>query len=96
MPPVERFLEKVGSGSSSRARGSRGSSPARSPVHFESSGRKDLFDDNMQGFKVHIKQEEIKILVDCTEIAWNRSGKVCILSACLNEIILFFQAPIFH
>lgn len=57
VPPVERFLEKVGSGSS-RSRGSRGSSPARSPIQYESNVRKDLIDEHIQGFKVHIKHEK--------------------------------------
>nr|AMS24254.1 kinesin 14-V protein [Marsilea vestita] len=56
VPAVERFLEKVGSGSSTR-RGSRGSSPARSPMRYESNLLKDLIDEHVQGFKVHIKQE---------------------------------------
>ncbi|KAH7307185.1 hypothetical protein KP509_22G049000 [Ceratopteris richardii] len=58
VPLVERFLEKVGTGGSSRSRGSRGSSPARSPVQHDSNIRKDLFDDNIQGFKVYLKHEK--------------------------------------
>lgn len=58
VPAVERFLEKVGSSGSTRSRGSRGSSPARSPIQYESNVRKDLIDEHIQGFKVHIKHEK--------------------------------------
>lgn len=58
VPPVERFLEKGGSSGTSRTRGSRGSSPARSPIQHESNARKELIDEHIQGFKVHIKQEK--------------------------------------
>ncbi|KAG0628922.1 hypothetical protein M758_1G062800 [Ceratodon purpureus] len=55
VPPVERFLEKVGSGSSS-GRTSRtsslGSSPQRSPSH-RSNG-----DDHGHGFRVNLRQEK--------------------------------------
>ncbi|KAI5063542.1 hypothetical protein GOP47_0022089 [Adiantum capillus-veneris] len=58
VPPVERFLEKVGSSGSTRSRGSRGSSPARSPIQYESNVRKDVIDEHIKGFKVHIKHEK--------------------------------------
>uniref|UniRef100_A0A453R439 Kinesin-like protein KCA2 n=8 Tax=Aegilops tauschii subsp. strangulata TaxID=200361 RepID=A0A453R439_AEGTS len=56
--PIERFLEK--SNSTSRSRGSsRGSSPGRSPgYHHDHVSRVALIDENVQGFKVNIKQEK--------------------------------------
>ncbi|KAJ7559928.1 hypothetical protein O6H91_04G107000 [Diphasiastrum complanatum] len=58
VPPVERFLEKAGSGRSRSS--SRGSSPLRSPVsaQHEANMRKDFIDDNFLTFKVHLKQEK--------------------------------------
>ncbi|KAL6959447.1 Kinesin-like protein KIN-14B, variant 2 [Sarracenia purpurea var. burkii] len=53
--PVERFLEKANSGRSRSS--SRGSSPGRSPVHYDSS-RHPLVDEQIQGFKVNIKPEK--------------------------------------
>ncbi|KAF3663541.1 Kinesin-like protein KCA2 [Capsicum annuum] len=53
--PVERFLEKA---ISDRSRSSsRGSSPGRSPIHYESS-RNALVDEHIQGFKVNLKPEK--------------------------------------
>lgn len=54
--PVERFLEKANSGRSRSS--SRGSSPGRSPSRYVSSNRISLVDDQIQGFKVNIKQEK--------------------------------------
>ncbi|XP_077213519.1 kinesin-like protein KIN-14B isoform X2 [Tasmannia lanceolata] len=54
--PVERFLEKANTGRSRSS--SRGSSPGRSPVHYDSSGRHALVDEHFHGFKVNIKQEK--------------------------------------
>ncbi|GAB4848791.1 Kinesin-like protein KIN-14B [Ancistrocladus abbreviatus] len=56
VPPVERFLEKANSGRSRSS--SRGSSPGRSPVHHDSSTRISLIDEQIQGFKVNIRQEK--------------------------------------
>ncbi|PIN16985.1 Kinesin (KAR3 subfamily) [Handroanthus impetiginosus] len=53
--PVERFLEKPNSGRSRSS--SRGSSPGRSPVRYDSS-RNMLIDEQIQGFKVNIKPEK--------------------------------------
>ncbi|KAK9284193.1 hypothetical protein L1049_023362 [Liquidambar formosana] len=54
--PIERFLEKANSGRSRSS--SRGSSPGRSPVRYDSSVRNSLVDEQIQGFKVNIKQEK--------------------------------------
>lgn len=54
--PVERFLEKANTGHSRSS--SRGNSPGRSPIHYDSSMRKALVDEQIQGFKVNIKQEK--------------------------------------
>lgn len=56
VPPVERFLEKVNSGRSRSS--SRGSSPGRSPVRYDSGVRNALVEDQIQGFKVNIKPEK--------------------------------------
>ncbi|GFP90699.1 kinesin-like protein kca2 [Phtheirospermum japonicum] len=53
--PVERFLEKPNSGRSRSS--SRGSSPGRSPVRYDSS-RNMLIDEQIQGFRVNIKPEK--------------------------------------
>lgn len=52
--PVERFLEKTNSDRSRSS--SRGSSPGRSPIHYDSS-RNSLVDEHIQGFKVNLKPE---------------------------------------
>lgn len=52
--PVERFLEKANTGRSRSS--SRGSSPGRSPVHYDSS--RNSLGEQIQGFKVNIKQEK--------------------------------------
>ncbi|CAH9083477.1 unnamed protein product, partial [Cuscuta europaea] len=49
--PVERFLEKANTGRSRSS--SRGSSPVRSPVRYNS-----LLDEHIQGFKVNLKPEK--------------------------------------
>lgn len=54
--PIERFLEK--SGTSRSRSSSRGSSPGRSPGYHHDHGRIALIDENVHGFKVHIKQEK--------------------------------------
>ncbi|GAA0147431.1 microtubule binding motor protein [Lithospermum erythrorhizon] len=54
--PVERFLEKANSGRSRSS--SRGSSPGRSPVRYESSPRNALIGEQIQGFKVNLKPEK--------------------------------------
>ncbi|KAK1287527.1 Geminivirus Rep-interacting motor protein [Acorus calamus] len=54
--PVERFLEKANTGRSRSS--SRGSSPGRSPVHYDPSMRNSLIDEHIHGFKVNIKQEK--------------------------------------
>lgn len=54
--PVERFLEKANTGRSRSS--SRGSSPGRSPVYYDSSSRTALVDEHVHGFKVNIKQEK--------------------------------------
>ncbi|KAF3790067.1 Kinesin-like protein [Nymphaea thermarum] len=54
--PVERFLEKAHSGRSRSS--SRGSSPGRSPVHYDSGYRTSIIDEHVHGFKVNIKQEK--------------------------------------
>ncbi|KAG8373431.1 hypothetical protein BUALT_Bualt11G0023600 [Buddleja alternifolia] len=54
--PVERFLEKPHSGHSRSS--SRGSSPGRSPVRYDSSARNMLIGEQIQGFKVNIKPEK--------------------------------------
>lgn len=54
--PVERFLEKANSARSRSS--SRGSSPGRSPVYYDSSGRGALIEEHIQGFKVNIRQEK--------------------------------------
>ncbi|CAL5365168.1 unnamed protein product [Camellia sinensis] len=53
--PVERFLEKANTGRSRSS--SRGSSPGRSPVRYDSN-RNYLVDEQIQGFKVNIKPEK--------------------------------------
>lgn len=53
---VERFLEKANTGRSRSS--SRGSSPGRSPVYYDSSSRTALVDEHIHGFKVNIKQEK--------------------------------------
>ncbi|KAK6775081.1 hypothetical protein RDI58_026082 [Solanum bulbocastanum] len=54
--PVERFLEKANYSGQSRST-SRGSSPGRSPMHYDSS-RNALVDEHIQGFKVNLKPEK--------------------------------------
>ncbi|KAM0895148.1 hypothetical protein ACQ4PT_024021 [Festuca glaucescens] len=54
--PIERFLEKSGTGRSRSS--SRGSSPGRSPGYHHDHGRIALIDENAHGFKVNIKQEK--------------------------------------
>ncbi|CAN6455367.1 unnamed protein product [Victoria cruziana] len=54
--PVEMFLEKAHSGRSRSS--SRGSSPGRSPVHYDSGYRTSIIDEHVHGFKVNIKQEK--------------------------------------
>ncbi|CAN4114842.1 unnamed protein product [Withania somnifera] len=54
VPPVERFLEKTNSDRSRSS--SRGSSPGRSPIRYDSS-RNALVDEHFQGFKVNLKPE---------------------------------------
>lgn len=54
--PIERFLEKANTGRSRSS--SRGSSPGRSPVRHDSSMKNSLVDEQIQGFKVNIKQEK--------------------------------------
>jgi hypothetical protein len=55
--PVERFLEKVHTGRSRS--GSRGSSPGRSPVRYDSNLRNALVDhQQIQGFRVNLKPEK--------------------------------------
>ncbi|KAJ8526339.1 hypothetical protein K7X08_028816 [Anisodus acutangulus] len=53
--PVDRFLEKANSGQSRSS--SRGSSPGRSPIHYDSS-RTALVDEHIQGFKVNLRPEK--------------------------------------
>ncbi|KAJ8544002.1 hypothetical protein K7X08_025620 [Anisodus acutangulus] len=53
--PVERFLEKANSGRSRSS--SRGSSPGRSPIHYDAS-RNALVDEHIQGFKVNLRPEK--------------------------------------
>ncbi|KAL3838647.1 hypothetical protein ACJIZ3_023238 [Penstemon smallii] len=55
VPPVERFLEKPITGHSRSS--SRGSSPGRSPVRYDST-RNMLVDEQIHGFKVNIKPEK--------------------------------------
>ncbi|KAL2905857.1 Kinesin-like protein KIN-14A [Bienertia sinuspersici] len=54
--PVERFLERGGNGRSRSS--SRGNSPGRSPVRYDSSPRHSLVEGQIQGFRVNIKQEK--------------------------------------
>eukprot|EP00262_Sarcandra_glabra_P005102 TRINITY_DN1640_c0_g1_i2.p1 TRINITY_DN1640_c0_g1~~TRINITY_DN1640_c0_g1_i2.p1 ORF type:complete len:763 (-),score=171.57 TRINITY_DN1640_c0_g1_i2:200-2488(-) len=54
--PIERFLEKTNTGHSRNS--SRGSSPGRSPVLYDSGTRNSLVDEHFHGFKVNIKQEK--------------------------------------
>ncbi|XP_043696955.1 kinesin-like protein KIN-14B [Telopea speciosissima] len=54
--PVERFLEKSNTGRSRSS--SRGNSPGRSPVPYDSITRSSLVDEHFHGFKVNIKQEK--------------------------------------
>ncbi|XXG40488.1 hypothetical protein AAC387_Pa01g1192 [Persea americana] len=54
--PVERFLEKSNTGRSRSS--SRGSSPGRSPVIYDSTGKNSFVDEHIHGFKVNIKQEK--------------------------------------
>ncbi|KAH6823384.1 kinesin like protein for actin based chloroplast movement 1 [Perilla frutescens var. hirtella] len=54
--PVERFLEKPNNGRSRSS--SRGSSPGRSPMRYDSSARNMLVEEQIQGFKVNIKPEK--------------------------------------
>ncbi|CAK9158055.1 unnamed protein product [Ilex paraguariensis] len=54
--PVERFLEKANTGRSRSS--SRGSSPGRSPVRYDSNTRNSLVDEHIQGFKVNLKPEK--------------------------------------
>ncbi|KAL5992670.1 Kinesin-like protein KIN-14L [Asimina triloba] len=54
--PVERFLEKANTGRSRSS--SRGNSPGRSPVRYDSGVRNALVDEHIHGFKVNIKQEK--------------------------------------
>lgn len=53
---VERFLEKANTGRSRSS--SRGSSPGRSPLSYDSIGRNSLVDEHIHGFKVNIKQDK--------------------------------------
>ncbi|KAJ8557489.1 hypothetical protein K7X08_003114 [Anisodus acutangulus] len=53
--PVERFLEKANSGRSRSS--SRGSSPGRSSIHYDSS-RTAVVDEHIQGFKVNLRPEK--------------------------------------
>eukprot|EP00249_Psilotum_nudum_P024264 c29136_g3_i1 orf=1113-5150(+) len=57
-PPVDRFLEKAGSSVGRGRSSSRGSSPARSPIKNESNMRKDLIEEHIQPFRVHLRQEK--------------------------------------
>ncbi|KAJ6834435.1 kinesin-like protein KIN-14L [Iris pallida] len=54
--PVERFLEKANTGRSRSS--SRGSSPGRSPVYYDSTSRTAIVDEHVHGFKVNIKQDK--------------------------------------
>ncbi|XP_073044653.1 kinesin-like protein KIN-14B [Primulina eburnea] len=54
--PVERFLEKPSSGRSRST--SRSNSPGRSPVRYDSSIRNASTQEQIQAFKVNIKQEK--------------------------------------
>lgn len=57
VPPVERFLEKGNAGRSRSS--SRGSSPGRSPVYYDSSSRNALVESgHIHSFKVNIKQDK--------------------------------------
>ncbi|KAJ7519392.1 hypothetical protein O6H91_20G036500 [Diphasiastrum complanatum] len=58
VPPVERFLEKARSSNSRTS--SSGSSPSRSPVSSQhiSYVRKDLLDEDIPVFKIHLKPEK--------------------------------------
>lgn len=49
-------MEKANTGRSRSS--SRGNSPGRSPIHYDSSMRNALVDEQIQGFKVNIKQEK--------------------------------------
>ncbi|CAA2967651.1 kinesin KCA2 [Olea europaea subsp. europaea] len=53
---VERFLEKANNGRSRSS--SRGSSPRRSPVRYDSITRNSLIEEQIQGFKVNLKPEK--------------------------------------
>ncbi|GER47133.1 kinesin like protein for actin based chloroplast movement 2 [Striga asiatica] len=53
--PIDRFLEKPNSGRSRSS--SRGSSPGKSPVRYDST-RNMLVEEQIQGFKVNIKPEK--------------------------------------
>lgn len=55
VPPVERFLEKPISGRSRSS--SRGSSPGRSPVRYDSF-KNAIIEDHTHGFKVNLKPEK--------------------------------------
>ncbi|KAL3524915.1 hypothetical protein ACH5RR_013287, partial [Cinchona calisaya] len=56
VPSVERFLEKANSGRSRSS--SRGSSPGRSPVRYDSGMRNALVEEQIQGFRINIKPEK--------------------------------------
>lgn len=49
-------MEKANTGRSRSS--SRGNSPGRSPIHYDSGMRHAIVDDQIQGFKVNIKQEK--------------------------------------
>ncbi|KAM7523807.1 hypothetical protein LguiA_013709 [Lonicera macranthoides] len=54
--PVERFLEKANTGRSRSS--SRGSSPGRSPIRYDSGMRNSLVDEQIHGFRVNLKPEK--------------------------------------
>ncbi|XP_009783887.1 kinesin-like protein KIN-14B [Nicotiana sylvestris] len=54
--PVERFMEKANSGRSRSS--SRGSSPGRSPIRYDSSRNALVDAEHIQGFKVNLKPEK--------------------------------------
>ncbi|KAM7529354.1 hypothetical protein LguiB_032764 [Lonicera macranthoides] len=54
--PVERFLEKANTGRSRSS--SRGSSPGRSPIRYDSGTRNSLVDEQIHGFRVNLKPEK--------------------------------------
>lgn len=56
VPSVDRFLEKANTGRSRSS--SRGSSPGRSPLHYDNSMKYALVDEQIQRFKINIKPEK--------------------------------------